>query len=113
VFHKDVGKVDRDVAHFTKMAIHVCFKCMFHIFYPTYIASVLFGDVAKLDRDVAYIYKCFRCFYTMLQVFHFDVCIFFALATHVFSSFSGVLQVFQTYAVSVSAISDICCKCFI
>jgi hypothetical protein len=32
VFHFDVAKVDRDVAHIA-MAIHVCCKCMFQMFY--------------------------------------------------------------------------------
>jgi hypothetical protein len=37
---------------------------------------------------------CFKC-YNMLQVFHVNV------ACHVFQVFSNVLQVFQTYVVSV------------
>jgi hypothetical protein len=37
----------------------------------------------------------------------------FAMATHMFSSFSGVLQVYQTYVASVSDVSDVNCKCFI
>ena len=37
----DVAKVDQDVVH-VAMAIHVCFKCMFQMFYlfQTYVASV-------------------------------------------------------------------------
>ena len=41
VFHIDVAKVDRDVAH-VAMAIHVCFKCMFrmfHLFFHTYVCK--------------------------------------------------------------------------
>jgi hypothetical protein len=38
---RNVAKVDRDVAY-VAMAMHVCFKCMFQIFYlyQTYVASV-------------------------------------------------------------------------
>jgi hypothetical protein len=41
VFYIDVVKVDRDVAH-VAMAIHICFKCMFPMFYlfQTYVASI-------------------------------------------------------------------------
>jgi hypothetical protein len=60
-------------------------------------------------------FKCFRCFIRMLQVFHLDVakidldvCVY-----NGFQVFSGVLLVFPTYVASVSAISGVCCKCFI
>jgi hypothetical protein len=61
-------------------------------------------------------FKCFRCFIRMLQMFHLDVakidldvvCVY-----NGFQVFSGVLLVFQTYVASVSAISDVYCKCFI
>ena len=70
-------------------------------------------DVAKVDLDVAYICKCYKCFHTYVtSVFYLDVAMFL-MATHVFSSLSDILQVFQTYFASVSADSDICCKCFI
>ena len=38
---QDIAKVYRDVAHVV-MAIHVCFKCMFQMFYlyQTYVASI-------------------------------------------------------------------------
>ena len=42
VFHTDVTKVDWDVAH-VAIVVHVCCKIlfsMFHLFFPTYIASV-------------------------------------------------------------------------
>jgi hypothetical protein len=59
-------------------------------------------DIAKVDLDVAYICKCFKCFHTYdASVFHLDVAMF-TIATHVFSSFSDVLQVFQTYVAGVS-----------
>jgi hypothetical protein len=42
MFHTDVAKVDRDVAHIA-MVVHVCCKhlfSIFHLFFPTYVASV-------------------------------------------------------------------------
>jgi hypothetical protein len=41
VFYINIAKVDRNVAH-VAMAIHVCFKCTFLMFYlyQTYVASV-------------------------------------------------------------------------
>jgi hypothetical protein len=95
-------------------------------------------DVAKVDRDVAYvvmaIHVCFKCMFQMfhlfftcsLQVFHLDVvyvshvCCNYFIWMHmfamVFKSFHALLQVFQlfrTNVTSVSAISYECCKCFI
>jgi hypothetical protein len=63
--------------------------------------QVFYLDVAKIDLDVAYIWKWFKCFHTyvasvfirMLQVFSSRFAIF-AMATHVFSSLFSVLQVF-------------------
>jgi hypothetical protein len=48
VFYIDVAKVDRDVAHIP-MVIHVCFKCMFQMFYlyQTYVASVFIWMLQK------------------------------------------------------------------
>jgi hypothetical protein len=46
VFHKDVVKVDRDVAH-----VAMSYIPMFQVYVP----------------------KCFICFRRMLQVFHLDV----------------------------------------
>ena len=42
MFNTDVAKVDRDVAS-VAMVVHVCCKLlfsMFHLFFPTYVASV-------------------------------------------------------------------------
>ena len=38
---RDVAKVDQGVAH-VAMAIHICFKCMFQMFYlyQTYVAGI-------------------------------------------------------------------------
>ena len=76
----DVAKADRDVEHVV-MAIHVCFKCMFQMFYlfQMYVASVLSGCYKSrsgccksrsgccICMHVASIYlKCFRCFIYIL-----------------------------------------------
>ena len=70
VFHIDVAKVDRDIAH-VAMAIHVYFKCRFQMFqlFQTY---------------VAYICKCFKCFHTYVASIFIWM---FAMVTHVASSF--------------------------
>jgi hypothetical protein len=53
VFNIGVAKIDRDVAH-VAMAIHVCYKCMFQLFYlfQMYIAIILLG--CCVDLDVSY-----------------------------------------------------------
>jgi hypothetical protein len=82
VFHLDIAKVDRDVAH-VAMAIHVCFKCifqMFNLFFQTFVASVSSG--------------CCICFICMLQVFYWMLDMF--------------VRVFKYFA----SVSDACCKCF-
>jgi hypothetical protein len=57
----DVAKIDRDVAHVV-MAIHVCFKYMFHLFHAN-VASILFGYCIYMH--VASIsFKCFKVFHT-------------------------------------------------
>jgi hypothetical protein len=92
-FHIDVAKVDQDIAHVAKCFI--CFRYMLQMFYL---------DVAKVVLDVAYIcmlqayvssvsYICFIYFIWMMHMF--------VMATHVFASLSGVLQVFLTYVASV------------
>ena len=83
MFHKDVAKVDRDVAH-----VAMGYTCMFQV-YVLNVSSVLdvyckcfHLDVAKLDRDVVYM-QVFQVFYTYVaSVF----ILMFAMATHVFSS---------------------------
>jgi hypothetical protein len=67
-------------------------------------------DVVKVDLDVAYICKCFKCFITYVaKWFHLNVCNGY---TRGFQVFSGISQVFQTYVASVLTILDVCCKCF-
>jgi hypothetical protein len=64
VFHKDVVKVERDVA--MGYTLHVCFKCMFQIFhlFRTYIVRVSLGCCKTRSGCYIYICKCFRCFRT-------------------------------------------------
>jgi ABC-type siderophore export system fused ATPase/permease subunit len=109
VFHKDVAKVDRDVAH-----VAIGHTRMFQV-YVLNVSSVL--DVCckcfiwMLQIEMLHIYASVSgVFIRMLQVFHLDVCNGY---TRVFKYFLGILQVFQTHVASVSADSDVCCKCFI
>jgi hypothetical protein len=58
VFHKDVAKVDQDVAY-VAMVVHICFKLlflMFHLFFHNYVASVF---IWMLPMFHTYVYKCF------------------------------------------------------
>ena len=90
VFYLDATKVDRDVAH-VAMAIHVCFICFF-------ICSL-----QVFHLDVAYVSHVY-CKYFFLDV------------TYVCNDFSRVFkyfQVFQMHVANVSAVSYVCCKCFI
>jgi hypothetical protein len=59
-------------------------------------------DVAKVDLDIAYICKCFRCFDTYVASILSGCFYMFAMATQVFSSFFCVF----------ASVSDVCCKCF-
>ena len=59
VFHTDVAKVDRDVPY-VAMVVHVCcnrLSSMFHLFFQTYVANVLYLDVAYVSHI------CCKCFY--------------------------------------------------
>ena len=59
----DVAKVDRDVAHVV-MAIHVYFRCMFHVFhlFQTYVASVLSGCCKSRSGCCIYMHVASICF---------------------------------------------------
>jgi hypothetical protein len=75
-------------------------------------------DVAKVYLDVAYTCMLqayiFTCFIHMLKVFYLDVAYILQWLHTCFQVFLGVCKcVFQTYVISVSAVSDICYKCFI
>jgi hypothetical protein len=81
---------------------------MFHLFHM-YVASVSFGCRKTRSGCCIYmqvfkvlLYVCWKCFILMFAY----VCNGY---THVFKFF-GVLQVFQTYVASVSAVSDVCCS---
>jgi hypothetical protein len=52
MFHTDVVKVDRNVAHIA-MVVHVCCKLvfsMFHLFFSTYVASVFIWMLHMLSH---------------------------------------------------------------
>jgi hypothetical protein len=65
LFHANVAKEDRDVA----IVVHVCCKLlfpMFHLFFQTYVASVLSGYYIHFTHtlqvsylDVVYVLQCF------------------------------------------------------
>jgi hypothetical protein len=69
----DVVKVDLD-GTYVIMAIHVCFKYMFQMFYlfQTYVASAHLG-VAKIDLDIAFVamatHICCKCMFQMFHLF--------------------------------------------
>ena len=71
VFHKDVAKVDRDVAH-----VAMGYTRMFQMFYlfQTYVASVSFECCKTRLGCYIYMQVFFGVFIRMLQVFHLDVC---------------------------------------
>jgi hypothetical protein len=92
----------------------VCFRdfiCMLPVFYV---------DVAKIDRDIAYVvmaihYVANVCFRRMLYVFYLGVayvshlcCKCFIRMLHIFSA--RISLVFETYVASVLAILDVCYK---
>jgi hypothetical protein len=70
VFHTDVAKIDRDVAH---VAIFVHIYCkrpfqMFHLLFQMYLASVLIWMLHMFHTYVASVCsKYFNCFSLMLQ----------------------------------------------
>jgi hypothetical protein len=47
-------------------------------------------------------YVCYKCFIWMLHIF--------AMATHMFSIFSGVLQVFHLFRTYIASVLSGCCK---
>jgi hypothetical protein len=112
-FYNNVTKVDWDIAHVT-MAIpyisSVCSKCFICI---RHMLQVFYLYVAKVDLDVAYTCMLQAYVLSILGVYMYVASVFIwmlhiALATHVFLSFSSVLQVFQTYVANISAIFGLC-----
>jgi hypothetical protein len=114
VFYIGVVKIDQNVAH-VAIDIHLYFKCIFKLFhlFQKYIASVSSACCKSRSGCCIYMHvasvcfsEVFSCLKRMFNVFLFGCCIYFAMVTCVF-------PVFQTYVASVSAVLDICCKCFI
>jgi hypothetical protein len=60
-------------------------------------------DIALKAHATSAYFKCFRCFISMLQVFHVDVA-YVAMGIHV---------CWKCIVPNVSSVSDACCKCFI
>jgi hypothetical protein len=56
----------------------ICFRRMLQVFHL---------DVAKVDLDVAYICKCFKCFHTYVASVFIWMFAIFAMAKYVVSSF--------------------------
>jgi hypothetical protein len=82
VFHRDVAKVDQNVAYVASVS-EACCKRWFKMFYlfQTYVASVFYLDVAHVSQEyvqnilVLCCNKCFhvvicKCFIWMLHIFH-------------------------------------------
>jgi hypothetical protein len=89
--------------HVLQWAIHVCFKCIFQMFYlfQTYVASVLFGCCKTRSGCCIYMQVFPGVFIRMLQVFHLDICMFLQWLHMCF-------QVFFWYFASVL---NVYCKC--
>jgi hypothetical protein len=61
-------------------------------------------DFAKVDLDVAYVFKCFRCFKLSFQVFHLDVArvdldVGYVAMTK-YACCKDMFQLFQVYVVN-------------
>jgi hypothetical protein len=107
-FYLDVAKVDLVLHILQCLYIYVacvCFKCFSS--FQTYVASGLSGYCicypCYLHTLQMYVFKYFSCFKHMLQVFYLNVA-YVVLAIHV-----SCKCMFS----NVSAISNVCCKCFI
>jgi hypothetical protein len=88
-----------------------CYKNMFQVF-QTYVLTVSSGCCRSESECCitcmlqVYIFNCFIYFIRMLQVFYMDV-------AYTCKGILSVLHVFQVDVLCVSAVSDVCCKCFI
>jgi hypothetical protein len=85
VLYIDVAKADQDVAYVV-MDIHVCLKCMFHLFQMN-IASVLSGRYKSISRCCIYMHVAniyFKCFIRMFANASFGRCIFLQWFLNVF-----------------------------
>jgi hypothetical protein len=76
VFHADVAKVDRDVAH-VAIVVHVCCKLLFAPFHLFFFPNVRCKCVYL---DVAYVlHICCKCFIYMLHMFYNGFQMFFMI----------------------------------
>jgi hypothetical protein len=107
-----------DVAH-VAIAIYICFKCIFQIFYlfQMYVASVSFGYCKSRSGCCIYA-SVLGVFICMLQVFYLDICnsyprvfkfllVFckcFRRVAKCFSCFRRMLQVFYFDIVKVDQV---------
>jgi hypothetical protein len=103
-FRMDVIKVDCDVGY-VSMAIHTCCKSLFQMFHLFFRRTL-----QAFYLDIAYVSRiCCKCFIWMLHML--------ATAFKCFSVFCKyfrrMLQVFQTYVISVSVVSHVYYKYFI
>jgi hypothetical protein len=106
--------------HVLQWAIHVCFKCIFQMFYlfQTYVASVSFGCCKTRSGCCIYMQVFPGVFIRMLQVFHLDICMFlqwlhmcFQVFFLVFCKcFRRILQVYQLFWEYVASVLPRCCK---
>jgi hypothetical protein len=106
LFHADVVKADRDVAHVAIVVhvatvVHVCYKLlfpMFYLFFHTYMLQVCLSGY------------CIR-FTHMLQVFYLDIAYVLQCFSCVFpGAFASVFRsMFEVFYLSL----DVCCKCCI
>jgi hypothetical protein len=96
MFDIDVAKVDRDVAYVVVAANVGCKRCSQCLFFFSDVGASMFIWMLRM------FHICCNCFIWMLRIF-----------AMIFKCFKEFLQVFQTYVVSVLAVSDACCICFI
>jgi hypothetical protein len=84
---------------------------LFHLF-QTYVASVSSRYCKSRSKCCIYMHVaniCLKCF-QLLETYVSSV---FIWVLHIFcNGYTRVFLVFQMYVASVSAILDVCCKCF-
>ena len=99
MFHLDVAYV--------AVAIHVCCKCVFQMFQLFHL------DVACFHLDAAYVAEaipvCCKC---MFQMFHLFQTYIASVLSRCCIYCNGYTRMLQVYVSNVSALSNVCCKCF-
>jgi len=73
----------------------VCFICFGRLL------QVFHLGIAKVELDVAYICKCFRCFHTYVA----------SVSSGCYICFQWLHTCFQVFFVFFASVSDVCCKC--